>query len=54
MNIVLTPDFLNVSYISGDPDSSSSKPFDLLGAEGSSGGGNPLFSCFLSSYPVIL
>lgn len=36
-------------YISGDPDSSSSKPFELLGtSEGSSGGENILFSTFLS------
>jgi len=31
-------------YISGDPDASSSKPFELLGGEGSSGGENTLFS----------
>lgn len=41
-----------VSCFSGDPDSSSLNPFDLLGAEGSSGGGNPLFSNLLESpYP---
>ncbi|CAJ1977571.1 unnamed protein product [Sphenostylis stenocarpa] len=32
------PEFINDSYFSGDTDSSSSKPFDLLGTEGSSGG----------------
>ncbi|KAJ1436249.1 Transcription elongation factor Spt5, NGN domain [Sesbania bispinosa] len=38
---------------SGDPDSSSLKPFDLLGTEGSSGGGNPLFfNSLSSSYPL--
>jgi hypothetical protein len=45
---------LYVSYISGDPDPSSSNPFDLLGAEGSSGGANPLFSNLLAfPYPSI-
>lgn len=45
-------ELLYVSFISGDPHSSSLKPFDLLGTEGSSGGGSSLFSNLLSSpYP---
>lgn len=37
----------------GDPDPSSSKPFDLLGTEGSSGGWNPLFSNSFSFSPPL-
>jgi hypothetical protein len=50
VNIVMSCYY--VFYFSGDPDSSSLNPFDLLGTEGSSGGGNPLFSNLLASpYP---